>query len=231
MTNDQTVRFEMLVRVREFGEKHQNLFPEGTEGKDALGVIVDAVAQLEAQAKSKAASEREGVGAKAGARQALSRQLEDIARSARVIAADTPGFDGAFTLPRPRSDQKLLTSGRAFIDAAGAAKDRFIRFGMAADFVATLSVAVDVFADAVRTLESGRIDTTQARKDISATLKTAIAAAQRLDAFFANVCRNDPATLGVWQECRAVDYGRRVRRPRAKVEPDAAPDVDVKVAS
>jgi len=232
MRLDQMVRFEAIVRVCEFGDKHQDLFLEGTEGKDALTVLVESRGKFEAQAKSKAAAEHEGQDAKTNARRVLNRELEEIARNARVIAADTPGFDAPFALPRPRSDQKLLTSGRAFIDAAEASKDRFIRFGMPPDFVSTLSSAVTGLATAISTLESGRIDTTQARQDLNATLRTATRAIERLDTFIRNKCRDDAATLEVWQECRAVEWKRRTRRRRV-TQNDAvvAPEQEVKVAS
>lgn len=231
MTNEQSVRFEMLVRVREFGEEYKHLFQEGTEGREALAVVTATVAALEAQAKSKVTVVREGVDAKASSRQALVEHLESIARTARVIARDAPGFDAPFLLPKSRTDHNLLTSGRAFADAAGAETDRFVRLGMPPDFVTALVAAVTTLEQATRKLQAGRNGTAAARTAIASTLATGFAAAQKLEVFVANAAKHDPSILAVWERSRKVDYARRVRRPRHVSEADGEEQPTVQPAT
>ena len=46
MTNKETRRYEMLVRVRDFGEAHRDLFAKSTPGGEAFAAVADAVRQL-----------------------------------------------------------------------------------------------------------------------------------------------------------------------------------------
>src|SRR5262245_41839789 len=123
MKRNDNARYEMLVRIQAFGETHKEKFPDGSIGGKAFATVDAAVEQLRHHALDKMATTREGIRLKAAARRALADRLDTIARTARVIAQDKPGFDDPFRTPRLRSDQALVTAGRVFAREAEQVKD------------------------------------------------------------------------------------------------------------
>src|SRR5262245_7331841 len=111
MTSVDTRRYEMLVRVRDFGAKYAERFPSSSLGGQAFDTVTAAVAELSqhtASLLSGRGTTREGVTSKAVAREALRDDLDAIVRTARAIALDTPGIDDKFRAPRGNGDQMLL---------------------------------------------------------------------------------------------------------------------------
>jgi hypothetical protein len=130
MTRMEMRRYGMLGRVRDFGQAHRDLFPESSVGGQAFATVAAAVAELSEHAVAKLSSAREGIRAKTEARHGLIDRLEAIARTARAIAVDRPGFDDSFRLPRQHSDEALVTIARVFIQDAEATKDQFVAHGL-----------------------------------------------------------------------------------------------------
>ena len=137
MTRMEMRRYAMLARVRDFGQAHRDLFPESSVGGQAFATVAAAVAELSEHAVAKMSSAREGIRAMKDARHWLVDRLEAIARTARAIAADRPGFDDSFRLPRQYSNAALATIARVFIQDAEATKDQFVAHGLPDTFVAT----------------------------------------------------------------------------------------------
>ena len=219
----ETRRYAMLVRVSGFGSKHRERFPDGSVGGQAFAGVDDAVAKLKTHAVSKMSSLREGSRAKAAARRALVDQLTVIGRTARSIAADSPGFDDSFRLPRTMTDESLLTAGRVFAHDAEAARDPLVAHGLAPTFIAELQAVVDGFEEAVRAREASANARIAAQTHIEEALLAGLAAVRKLDVLVANHFAKDPATLAVWARDRRVDYSSRKRSTGATaVEPDAA---------
>ncbi len=213
MTNYETRRYEMLKRVREFGEAHRELFQAETLGGRALEEVAAAVAQLGEHAVAKMSAQRGVTRGRATARSELRRRLDAISRNARVIAGDTPGFADPFCPPRQRSDQALVTAARLFIRESEAVKSRFIAYGMPDSFVATLGALVDGFEQAMRSGETKRDGHTAARASIEAALSGGIAAVRKLDVILANRLGDDPVTMAVWKRDRRIHAGRSRTEP------------------
>ena len=51
MTRQQRFKYEMFVRVRDFGAAHAALFPEASKGGQAFARVLAAVAALDEQQK------------------------------------------------------------------------------------------------------------------------------------------------------------------------------------
>jgi hypothetical protein len=225
------VRYEMLQRVHRFGQSNPDLFPPSSVGAQALDVIRLATTQLGEHAVSKMSAAREGTRPRAAARLALASRLTAIARSAKVIAREKPGFDVRFSLPRQRTDLGLLTAGRLFVEEGEAHRETLVEYGMAPDFVATLTRLVNDFGAARQGVETGKDGHLLARASIESALTTALEAVRKLDVIVANRLHDDPARLAVWQRDRRIDYGRRVRRvaPPVDLEPDPEPVAPIPV--
>jgi hypothetical protein len=214
----------MLMRVHAFGGSHPDLFPESSLAGQAFAVVAEAVTQLTERSRVRTSKKREGHGARRKAREALVPQLETIARTARVIAEESPGFDDPFYLPRHPSDQSLLTAGRAFVHDAEANKAQFVSHNMPQTFVTDLHERVEEFERAIRTLEAGKDGHAAARAAIEVAFASGLAAVRKLDVLVANQLHDDPVTMAVWERDRRVDYRKRSRKPATSPsEPVASP--------
>ncbi len=215
MTAIETRRYETLVRVRDFGNTHGDRFPESTLAREQFTTVSAAVKELSAFAVKKMAAKQEGKRTKAIAREALHDRLESIAITARAIAQDTPGFEDRFHVPRPRTDQGLLTAGRLFARDAEAVKGQFLAHAMPETFVADLLELVDTFEQAIREREAGKGGQTAARASMNAALESGTAAVQKIAAMVNNHLRDDPETTALWRSVRRIGHPRRPRRVEA----------------
>ncbi len=213
-----TRRYEMLVRVREFGVTHADLFPRSSIGGQAFATVADTVANLSQHAAvrlSGVGSARAGVMTKTVARKALRGDVEAIVRTARAIAVTVPGFDAKFRRPRG-GDQALIEAARAFLRDAAPVTDRFVEHSMPPDFLAVLERDVAALEAASRDRQSGRDVDLAARGAIAAEMQRGMDAVRILEGTVPNRLRGDTATLDVWQRARRIEYP-----PRTK--PQAAP--------
>jgi hypothetical protein len=226
MNTIDTRRYEMLVRVRGFGDEYKDLFPESSLAREQFGVVAAAVTQLGTHAVSKMSAAHEGRITKAMARKALNDRLEDFGRTARAITEDTPGLEDKFHRPEARTDQALITAARLFARDAAAFTTEFTVHAMPATFVADLNALADQFEEAIHAREAGKSDQTAARARIQAAWASASAALRKLDATVLNHLKDDPVTLAVWKRERRVGRPHRVRKaPAAQttVPPVSAP--------
>ena len=134
-------RYEMLVRVREFGNTQADVFPPSTIAGQAFAEIAATIQGLNTHAAdhlSGRGSAREGVTSKAVAREALREDLDAIIRTARAMSLDTPGVEDRFRPPRGVGDLSLLNTARAFARDAAPLKEQFINYSMPDDFIEDL---------------------------------------------------------------------------------------------
>src|SRR5688572_2922808 len=132
---------EALIRVRQFGLTHAAAFPEGSRGRELFGVVGDAIEEMEGRSATQAQhahAAKEKTVQKKTADGALREMLRAMARTARAMAAKTPGLAEKFRLPRNAGGQMWLAGARAFAAEAEPLKDEFVRRGMAADFLEVL---------------------------------------------------------------------------------------------
>ncbi len=225
MTTNEARRYEMLARVREFGEAHRDRFPEGSAGGDAFAAVATAVQQLSAHAVSKLLTATEGRMRKRRAREELNDQLEAIARTARVLAAATPGLGETLQLRKKQTDSAFLATGRAFAQHAPAFESQFVRHGLPETFIADLNYCVETFAQAIRHREVGREGQTAARASIAAALSAGMAATRTLDVVVANQLHDEPVVMAVWKHDRRIEYPPRGKKA-APAEPTPAPPAE-----
>src|SRR5262245_60898801 len=131
MTATDRRRYEMLKRVQDFGRKHKEQFPEASVGGGAFKAVDAAVEQLGVHTVAKITLAEEGKVAKTMAREKVELALEEIERTARLIARTQPEVGSKFKLTRQKSATALLTMARAFAQEAEAASAVFVAHGLA----------------------------------------------------------------------------------------------------
>jgi hypothetical protein len=221
-------QYDMLVRVRDFGDRYGHLFPTSSVARQNFETVAAVIKELDAQDLTHmAASVSARAHRKEVAREALLARLQAVSQTARVLAEDAPGLDLQFPMPNSVSDQTLLTTGRKFARDAAPLSSQFIAHGMSASFIADVNALVDGFEHAVRDRGLGREAKRAARVSTQAALTSGRAAVRSLDAIVTNHLRDDEVTRTVWEQARRVVYPGRVKRADAMPEPTpggAAPE-------
>ena len=214
MNSLNTRRLEMLVRVRDFGAAHRDLFPASTLGGKMFAAVGSAVAALSQQAASQMSGRgtaRGGSSSKAVARAALREHLQAISRTARALALDNPGLDDKFRVPQTSGHQALLSAARAFADDAAPLSKAFIAHDMPTTFLTQLNADLQEFEQAIRKHAVGKDTHIAARAGIETAMEAGLTAVQRLDAIVANRLRDDPTTVAVWDSVRHVGRASRTK--------------------
>jgi hypothetical protein len=194
MTIEDIRKYQMLVRVQEFGTAHRDLFPART----VAGKLFAAVAS------------------KTAARAVLRGRLRAIARIAAT--ADVPGLGAKFRASLDCNDERLLSQGRTFLEEAKPFAETFVAHELPSNFLRQLQAAIDAFEGAMGERASGRDQRVGARARIEATMKEGLRAVRRLSAIVPNKLQ-DPASVTLWNGARRIEYGGRTKNSEAPVAP------------
>jgi hypothetical protein len=206
-------RVEMLKQVKDFGIAHAASFASTSLGKQ----LFDSVAQIVTELDSKGASQISGrssaqnsAAVKSNIRTDLREMLLAINRTARVMALETPEFEGKFRMPRNINDQKLLSAARAFVLDATPLKDNFIRHELPADFLDQLNGLITSFDHATSQKIAAVTTHVAARLTIDENIERGLQTVRQLDVIMRNKFNGDPVTLSAWT--RASHVARRTRK-------------------
>jgi hypothetical protein len=225
-----TRRYEMLVRVRDFGTANTSLFPADSLGGQMFAATEAAVVALGQHAADEVSSRGaadEGSRARIAARQRLRTALDTVRRTARAVALDTPGADGRFRRPSARGEQALMAAARASAQDARAISAALVAHGLPVAFLDELDATIRALEAAIRDHVAGLSANMVARSGLAAAIEAGMIAVQRLDAIVLNRLRGDPATYAVWERARHVEQPPRSRNGARKPAPTPAPPAPV----
>jgi hypothetical protein len=200
-------QFEMLVRVRNFGNTHATLFasPAARETVAGIGTAIDDLTTTDMKKMSASASAR--ADRKAIARRALTDLLQNmtlLAKNLRAEGREMPGF----ALPPSRSDVSLITAGRQFAVDAGPFEADFAGHGMGFAYIAAITTA---FEAAVHDQGMSRTEHVAAKARIRDLLASAIRGVRRLDLIVGNDLRHDNVVQTQWKQLRRLEDPRGPR--------------------
>jgi hypothetical protein len=218
MKTNNVRRYSMLVRVKEFGAAHADLFPADSLGERTFAELGGLIGRISAYVGSESSGRneaRQGGLTKGAAREALRTALVAVARTARGIGVDTPDVADKFRLPVIQSDHELATTAQRFVADVTPLSDAFVAHGLPSTVVADLRAKVDAFERARSTQATARESHVGARAGIDATMGSAFALLQRLDAIVENRIGGDPDLLAAWRSARHVEQTMRAVKPAA----------------
>lgn len=210
MTRVERVRYEMLLRIRDFGSAYRGRFPESSRAGQTFDTVTMAVADAGTHAMAKAAAAGRGRRKRIVTRAAILAEMLVIARTAREIRPSTPATLG-LRMPGRRSDAAVLTRARGFVRDTEALLDEFVSLGLSAAWFAEFRRAVDAFGEAVAERRAGRVGAAGAQAGLSAAIAAGMAAARTLDVIVANALERDPVAFAAWRRARRVVEGKRRR--------------------
>lgn len=221
-----TKREEMFIRSREFGQQFAAAFPAGSYGAELFGQLGVVVEELRAHALDQSkgrSSVRESSASKSAGRDELTRQMDAISRTARVIAFTTPGLENKFRMPRGVGDQALLTLAGAFAADAEPLKAEFIKRGLPADFIQNLKEAAEAFDAAINQKVQHRGKQVAATAAIDEMTGRGVRLVRELDALVRNTFANDASALAAWESASHVERPTRKSRPKSNGSNEGTP--------
>jgi hypothetical protein len=222
MNDREVFRYEMFIRVCEFGAVYSDTFNPTTLGGEhfaVLGKVVDELAGYTAAQLSGNRATRQSTSTKAVLREELREDLAVLVRTVRAIAQDKPGLDDRFRVPRGNNDQNLISAARAFSTDAAPYADEFVRHELPADFLAQFADKIKQFEDAVNEQFRGTTAQVTATAAIDEAIENGMGAVRRLDAIVRNKFRDDPSVLAAWTSASHIErQSTAVKQPAVKPE-------------
>ncbi|HET9777588.1 MAG TPA: hypothetical protein VFP77_13535, partial [Gemmatimonadaceae bacterium] len=171
MTSNDTRRYNMLKRVRNFGGTYAQLFPTTSTAHDAFGTVNTEIDHLEAlEVVARAASDASQATRQAAARRIFQQTLRRAGATARVLAVTNPQLEVRMPLPLPNDDLRLLTVARRFAEGIGPYAAQFATHGIPPP---AFEEAIAAFARAVEERGTGRDTRVKARAEIEASFARA----------------------------------------------------------
>jgi len=212
MNDNENRRHQMFVRVRDFGQAHASDFAPTSLGRQHFTALGAVIGQLDAHAAAEASGRgeaRQATETRAQARAALREDLEAINRTARAMAADVPGINDKFRIPRAENDQLLLNAARAFLTDAQPLEAQFIAHEMPSDFLADLQADIAAVETAISQQGSGVGSHVAAGAAIDDTISRGNDLVRKLDAIVRNKYANNPAALAEWTSASHTERAPR----------------------
>jgi hypothetical protein len=227
MNNLETRRYNMLLRVRDFGAAQATAFPAATFGGQLFASVNSAIAGLATHAAAQTSgAARQSTTSKAVARANLLDDIEAISRTAKAMALDTPGLEDKFRLPRSTSDTALLNLARAYTTDAQPLKTEFLKYALPDDFLEDLQADISAFEAAATVKNATATSRVSATVSLDEELAKGLKAVRQLQAVVKNKFRNDAAKLAAWASASHVERSS----PKPKIDlppnpPNPAPTV------
>jgi|ERR1043165_1438213 len=208
--------------VRDFTLNLPQPFPAGSKGAEIvtrIGQLVERVNALGASSATNTRTLRAVVDAKGKARRELRDALRAISRTAHAAGLDDPALKDKFRLPVGSvSDHLLLSTARSFVAEAAPLKERFVAYGMSADFPEALGQKIAAFEGHASTHHASRSARASDNASVAAALDELDREIGRLDIVIRNTFAQDGATLAAWEIARHLE---RVPKRRKDVEGNA----------
>jgi|GEM_PF-922300 len=226
MLKQQQQRYQLFLRVRDFGAQHAQAFPASSTAGQAFATVTEAIAAIDQQSTARLVSTHAGKKALAAARKDVRDRLNAIARTAGRIGKDDPAARGVFQLPERRSDHALLETARTFIRDGEAVSAQWVALGLPETTIPDLTKAVEALEQAVNARRQGQSGVKTAASAVVEALERGFEAVRELDVLVANTFEPDSLILAEWTRERRVQPARRVTSEEI-AEPAATPVVSL----
>jgi hypothetical protein len=224
MDDRENLRYQMFLRVRDFGVEHTTDFAADSLGRQLFVKLTGLVSTLEGHAaseSSKHGAAKQGTTTRADARQALRENLDPIRRTARALADEVTGIGDKFRMPPTGNDTLLLNVARAVLADATPLAARFIAHEMSAHFLDDLRDDIAALEAAISEQSSGVGQRVAAGAAIDATMEEGTNTMRKLDVIVKNKYADNPAVLAHWTSASHTE--RTPRRNRSASPPPPPP--------
>jgi hypothetical protein len=201
MDDKQNNIFEMLKRVNEFANLHQNSFSQNSLAKELFNMIqqtVENITNLTITQASTTSSTKQGVIKKATLRESLRNDMEIISRTAKGIAVRQPGIDNKFRMPLGNNDTNLLTTANAFARDIIEFLEEFSKRELDKKFFDDFNTNIIAFEQATKDKNTSKTAQVATRTAINQAVENGMTAFREVDSIVRNKFRNDGNILSQW---------------------------------
>ena len=235
MNDRETRRYDMFGRVKTFGTENTADFADGGEGKKRFANVAQIIADLDVE---KAKQQGGADTAREVLLDALRLDIQNIARTARAIAQDEPGFADNFRTPDSASQADLITTADACIlrladqpadtaaqkTAKTALRAKFIAHELPADFAQNLvddRAAIDRSDDAG---EGTGLEGVASTAAVGRLIRAGMKEVNYLDAIMHNKYSRDADKFRAWQSASHIERApKREKKPASAAGGTTAP--------
>ena len=204
MNKEQRYKHEMLVRVREFGAEHRDLFPESTPSGGKFTRVAAMVAAVEEHMKNRALGRAGARRVKVATRAEVIKYLMAIVRAGQRVTGPEGGVN-PFRMPQRRSLKGDIATARAFLEEAARREDRFVEFGLPATFISDLTALVNELEGAVNSRLNSKTLRAHAQAGIVSALREGLDLARDLDVVVKIATAADPVLAATWATARRIE--------------------------
>lgn len=214
--------YETFVRVCNFGQTHEAMFPATSRGGELFAQLRASVEELDGYAEAQAShggASAQGTAGRRAAREALRASLEAISRTAQAMSVSTPGLEERFQLPRANNDGALLATARAFRADAAPLAAEFVRYELPQNFLESLDALIDDFGESVARQNTSRVARVSATQAIKEEIERGQTILRQLDALVRNRLTADAATLAAWESASHTERAAKPKIPATTTPP------------
>ena len=230
MDDNNIRRFNRVTRVKTFGEIYAADFAPGSKATSLFLELHPIVTRLN---EATVGQLRTPVG-KSELIAALSLDFKDIARTARAIKIDQPGFDdSAYRHPATSVEKPVTTHADSLLKRLkdntapvadggdtpaqlaekAALRANFIAYELPADFVEDLRADRDAIDGKNLATTADNLEGLESTESISVLLIEGGKEVTRLDAMMQNLYRRNPAKLHAWLAASRVERAAKKAAP------------------
>jgi hypothetical protein len=201
-------RNDTFIRIKQFGLDNAADFPAGSVGAQQfteITAVVALIAELAADQTQGKGDARFAFHGKGTARENLRETVSEIAEIARSMVYEFPGIDLKFRLGRNLTDAGLLAIANAFLEEAAQYKDDFIRYGLAATFIADLQAAIEAFQQSLGTPGTALDEQVEATTELGEAVRRGMIARRILDGVVKLKYKNNAGRLAAWTSASHIE--------------------------
>ena len=221
MNDRETRRYDVVGRVQTFGKDHTADFAAGSKAAGHFASVAQIIKDLDI---AKAQQDGGTATAKEVLLDALRLDLQNIARTARAVAAAEPGFADKFRTPDSPSQTALLTAGDSVVLelAQPGVPAKFIAYEMPADFVQDLQDDLAAIRTADSAMDSDDHEGVASTAAVGRLIKSGMAEVAQLDAIMNNKYARNPEKLRAWESASHIERApKREKKPAGGGTPPA----------
>jgi hypothetical protein len=211
MTDHEYAIYDALKSTNEFGSKYAAQFPATSKAKAAFARLPALVQEIGPDDTKPGAAASPATAKKQNQIDEVRLDLLAIAKTARTIAEDEPGFSTAYKMGDDTQRATIQTANDFLKELAqpGVAA-KFIAYDLPADFVADLQADLAAITGTGEEQDEDRREAAGDTEKIRGLIKEGKALLTTLDTSVTNKFRDQPAILAEWQT--ASHIRRRTRK-------------------
>ncbi|MGI8788386.1 MAG: hypothetical protein ACR2HG_11575 [Pyrinomonadaceae bacterium] len=220
MNHHERRRYDMFIRVDEFGKTNAADFPAGSVGAAQFAEIGDVITQIQTLIGDQTASRDDArfhYGSKATMRENLREEMSDFNETARSMVYQIPGIDLKFRLSRTANDADLLAAARAFYANSEEYNAQMIEYGLPPTFRADLMAAITDFETSLNAPGAAMDSQVEATSNIGDATRRGMQAVKTLEGVVKNKYRSNTGKLAAWLSASHIE--RSPAKPPAPVNP------------